>query len=55
MSMGLVFSAEYLATKKAQSLAHQIKWVCPKKVMAHMWFMHDAHLGRAFFVNVYSG
>ena len=25
-----------------------VKRVCPKKVMAHKWFMHDAHLGRAF-------
>ena len=20
---------------------------CPNKVLAHMWFIHDAHLGRA--------
>ena len=25
-----------------------VKRVCPKKVMAHIWFMHDARLGRAF-------
>ena len=25
-----------------------VKRACPNKVMAHMWFMHDAHLGRAF-------
>ena len=25
-----------------------VKQACPNKVMAHMWFMHDAHLGRAF-------
>ena len=25
-----------------------VKRACPNKVMAHIWFMHDAHLGRAF-------
>ena len=25
-----------------------VKRACPNKVMAHMWFMHDAHLDRAF-------
>ena len=25
-----------------------VKRICPKKVMAHKWFMHDTHLGRAF-------
>ena len=25
-----------------------VKQACPNKVMAHIWFMHDAHLGRAF-------
>ena len=25
-----------------------VKRACPNKVMAHMSFMHDAHLGRAF-------
>ena len=25
-----------------------VKRACPNKVMAHMWSMHDAHLGRAF-------
>ena len=26
-----------------------VKRACPNKVMAHIWFMHDAHLGRALF------
>ena len=25
-----------------------VKRACPNKVMAHMWFMHDVHLGRLF-------
>ena len=25
-----------------------VKRACPNKVLAHMCFMHDAHLGRAF-------
>ena len=25
-----------------------VKRACPNKLMAHMWFMHDAHLGRVF-------
>ena len=25
-----------------------VKRACPNKVMAHIWLMHDAHLGRAF-------
>ena len=25
-----------------------VKRACPNKVMAHIWFMHDAHLGRTF-------
>ena len=25
-----------------------VKRACPNKVMAHMWFMRDAHLGCAF-------
>ena len=25
-----------------------VERVCSIKVIAHMWFMHDAHLGRAF-------
>ena len=25
-----------------------VKRACPNKVMAHLWFMHDAHLGHAF-------
>ena len=29
-------------------MAHMWEWVCPNKVIAHMWFMHDAHFGRAF-------
>ena len=26
-----------------------VKRACPNKVMAHIWFMHDAHLGCALF------
>ena len=25
-----------------------VKRACPNKVMAHIWFIHDAHLGHAF-------
>ena len=40
---------------------YSLKRACPNKVMAHMWFIHDAHLGRAFlffdilaeYVNIY--
>ena len=32
-----------------------LKRACLNKAMAHMWFMHDTHLGRAFLVSAYSG
>ena len=34
----LEYSAERAGVKRA----------CPNKVMAHIWFIHDAHLGHAF-------
>ena len=49
---GFFFMLQGLAEIKANNWYSAkragVKRACPNKVMAHMWFMHDAHLGHAF-------
>ena len=42
-SQGYSYACFWYSAKRAG-----VKRACPSKVMAHIWFMHDAHLGRAF-------
>ena len=49
---GFPCTLQLFISRNAHSLVFCIAGLCktggPNKVMAHMWFMHDAYLGRAF-------